>query len=411
MEPRFRRAQPGAPLSGRNLPGMPLEMSDPDEDTPRRGFRRELPKNSWWRPKGTWGRVLLVSCAFLIVCGVAFAYHTAKMFLDRDARFRIAGSSAIQASGLAEVTRAQLLPVFGEDIGRNIFFVPIAERRKQLEQIPWIQKATVMRLLPDQIRVSVVERQPIAFVRHGQQIGLVDANGVLLDMPAAMLAQHHYSFPVVTGIDAGDPVSSRRARMALYQHLLGDLDSSGHHYSDQVSEIDLTDPEDARVLMPAQGTDILAHFGEDHFLARYERYKAHIGEWRQQYPKLAEVDLRYDQQVVLEMTPHAANAMPAALHEPDEKPAAGEPAKPSPVTTAAPKPQNPHAPVKASAPVRHAPSPKAITHANSKAAARLRAEQKAKAKKRAEAKRAALNHSKTRKTTLKAKPVTPGQGE
>ena len=51
--------------------------------------------------------------------------------------------------------------------------------------------------------------------------------------------------------------------------------------------------------MPEQGADILAHFGEDHFLERYQRYKAHIAEWRQQYPKLAAVDLRYDQQVVL----------------------------------------------------------------------------------------------------------------
>ena len=53
--------------------------------------------------------------------------------------------------------------------------------------------------------------------------------------------------------------------------------------------------------MPEQGADILAHFGEDHFLERYQRYTAHIAEWRQQYPKLAAVDLRYDHQVVLEM--------------------------------------------------------------------------------------------------------------
>lgn len=414
MEPRFRRAQPGAPISGRNLPGMPLEMEDPDEDAPRRRFRRDLPKASWRRPTGTWGRVLLVSGAFLVVCGVAFAYHTVKTFLDRDARFRITGSSDIQVSGLAEVTRAQMLPVFGEDIGRNIFFVPITERRKQLEQIPWIQKATVMRLLPDQIRVSVVERQPVAFVRHGQKVGLVDANGVLLDMPAAMLAQHHYSFPVVTGIDAGDPINSRRARMALYERLLSDLDSSGHHYSDQVSEIDLTDPEDARVLMPAQGTDVLAHFGEDHFLQRYERYKEHIAEWRQQYPKLAEVDLRYDQQVVLEMTSHAASTTQAALHEPDDKPAAGEPAKPSPEKVVAPKPQAAHAPIKAEVAAKRAAGPKAApahVNMNSKAAARLRSEQKAKAKKRAEAKRAALNRGKQKKAASKAKPVTTGRGE
>jgi cell division protein FtsQ len=91
--------------------------------------------------------------------------------------------------------------------------------------------------------------------------------------------------------------------MDVYKRLLAELDAHNQHLSEQISEIDLTDPEDARVLMPEQGADILAHFGEDQFLARYQRYKAHIAEWRQQYPKLAAVDLRYDQQVVLEMAP------------------------------------------------------------------------------------------------------------
>jgi cell division protein FtsQ len=170
-----------------------------------------------------------------------------------------------------------------------------------------------MRILPDQIRISVVERKPIAFLRQDAQVGLVDANGVLLTEPPAMMAQHHYSFPVVTGIDGRDPIGSRRARMETYQHLIGELDSGGQHLSDQISEIDLSDPEDARVLMPEQGTDILAHFGSDHFMERYQRYKAHIAEWRQQYPKLAEVDLRYEQQVVLQMT-GGANAAPAKLN-------------------------------------------------------------------------------------------------
>jgi cell division protein FtsQ len=203
-----------------------------------------------------------------------------------------------------------MLPVFGEDIGRNIFYIDLAERRRQLEEIPWVERATVMRLLPDRIRVDVVERQPVAFTRHGQQIGLVDASGVLLAMPASTMVQHHYSFPVLTGIDPRDPLPSRKARMALYQRLLAELDSNGQRISEQISEIDLTDPEDARVYMPEQGADILAHFGEDRFLERYQRYKAHIAEWRQQYPKLAAVDLRYDQQVVLEMA-RGTNAVEA----------------------------------------------------------------------------------------------------
>ena len=134
-----------------------------------------------------------------------------------------------------------------------------------------------MRVLPDQIRIALVERKPVAFTRQGQQIGLVDASGVLLSMPAAAMAKHHYSFPVLTGIDPGDPLASRSARMAVYERLLAELDASNQHLSDQISEIDLTDPEDARVLMPEQGADILAHLGQDHFLERYQRYKAHIG--------------------------------------------------------------------------------------------------------------------------------------
>jgi cell division protein FtsQ len=127
------------------------------------------------------------------------------------------------------------------------------------------------------------------------------------------MTRHHFSFPVVAGIDPGDPLASRKTRMAVYGRLIGELDSNGQHISEQISEIDLTDPEDARVLMPEQGRDILAHFGDDQFLARYQRYKAHIGEWRQQYPKLASVDLRYEQQVVLEMTPGAGGAQTTAV--------------------------------------------------------------------------------------------------
>lgn len=405
---------------------MPLEMADPDDERPRFGSaRRDAPARPWWRPAGTWGRVFLGLGLLIAVSGLAAAVHISKSFLERDARFRITGSNNIQATGLAEVTRAQMLPVFGEDIGRNIFFVPIGLRRKQLEQIPWVQQATVMRLLPDRIRVTLVERQPVAFVRHGQQIGLVDSNGVLLDMPVAMMAQHHYSFPVVTGIDAGDPLSSRKARMAVYQRLLGELDASGQHFSDQISEIDLTDPEDARVLMPERGADILAHFGEDHFLERYQRYKAHIAEWRQQYPKLAEVDLRYDQQVVLEMTPGAAAAQ-AAVNAGDGKPAVSgpskAPSKPDPAQIASPHPAVSH-PVAAIHATTQAPihavskvgkkTVKAHLVANKSSAARARAE-KEKAKKRAEAasrRAAALKRSRQKAAQKKHSPAVAGQGQ
>jgi cell division protein FtsQ len=205
-------------------------------------------------------------------------------------------------------------------------------------------------------------------------------------MPPSMMSHHHYSFPVVTGIDGRDPIASRKNRMATYVRLVGDLDANGRHLSDQLSEIDLTDPEDARVMMPEQGGDILAHFGEDHFLERYQRYKAHIAEWRQQYPKLAEVDLRYDQQVVLQMT-GGASAAPASLDAANGN------------TADAPKPAEKKPPAKASP--KHAQSSKAAkSHATRKSSTKSKtAKNKTTQKKKSgQANRAALNHS-TQKTT------------
>jgi cell division protein FtsQ len=321
---------------------MPLQMADPDGDDayPSGAAPFSGSRNPWWRPSSTVGRVFLSLGALLVLGGFITVSLVLKTYLERDARFRIAGTENIAATGLTQVSRAEMLPVFGEDVGRNIFHVPISLRRKQLEEIPWVERATVMRVLPDQLRIALVERRPVAFTRQGQQIGLVDASGVLLSMPAAAMAKHHYSFPVLTGIDPGDPLASRSARMAVYERLLAELDASNQHLSDQISEIDLTDPEDARVLMPEQSADILAHLGQDHFLERYQRYKAHIAEWRQQYPRLAAVDLRYDQQVVLEMA-HGANAVEATPGAADGAPDTSSVAKPSagePADTANPAP-------------------------------------------------------------------------
>jgi cell division protein FtsQ len=240
-------------------------------------------------------------------------------FLLHDAHFTVPGSDSIQIAGNSHLTRAQLLSVFGEDVGGNIFRVPLDERREESESLPWVEHATVMRLLPNRVRVAIVERTPVAFVRQGTQIGLVDANGVLFELPTPEIEEAsgapvahgaaHYSFPVLTGISAGDSLSTRAARMSIYLGFVAALDASGENISRRLSEVDLSNPEDVKAVIPdtgATGADILVHFGEEKYLERYHQYQQHLAEWRAQYPKLASVDMRYERQVVLEMQPGAA---------------------------------------------------------------------------------------------------------
>jgi cell division protein FtsQ len=313
--------------------------ADPDDDAeePFLRARRRVPVRRGLLP--AWARSplgrLAFAAALLAALGlIAALLVAARSFLDHDPRFRIDSSASIQTLGNSQLSRAELLSVFGSDIGRNLFFVPLSQRRTALEQIPWVRQATVMRLLPNQLRVAITERTPIAFVQVRGRIELADADGVILTMTPRQMAARHYSFPVVSGIAPADPLSIRSARMHLYQRFIADLDSTGEHISAQLSEVDLSDPDDVRATVPANGSDLLLHFGQEDFLARWRNYQAHVAQWQQQYPKLASIDLRYDREVVLKM---AGDPAPSAASKPTLKPAPKPTSKPEPrpVQTAA----------------------------------------------------------------------------
>lgn len=271
-----------------------------DDDAPFLRSRRRVPVRRSLIPQSVVGRIALGGGVAIALGAVAFTLYATRSFLRHDSRFRIASSASIRFVGNSEVSRPDLLATFGEDIGRNIFFVPLEERRKQMEALPWIAHATVMRLMPDQLRVAVTERTPVAFVHNGSRSGLVDGEGVLLDMPAQAEIKR-YSFPVIIGINENDPLSTRAARMKIYARFVNDLDASGEHISSKLSEVDLSEPEDVRAVIADGARSLLIHFGDENFLERYHGYQAHLAEWRQQYPRLAAVDARYDTQFVLEM--------------------------------------------------------------------------------------------------------------
>lgn len=90
--------QQGVPRTGRPLPGMPLEMEDPDgDDLPRSKWGHAAASNGrWWWPQSTVGRVFLALGALIVIIAVTAAVDLSKTYLERDSRFRIAGANHIQ---------------------------------------------------------------------------------------------------------------------------------------------------------------------------------------------------------------------------------------------------------------------------------------------------------------------------
>jgi cell division protein FtsQ len=268
---------------------------DVDEESPfLRGQKRVSARRSSL-PKKTANRLLWAVAAAAVVCAAGLAAAALYHYGEHSWRFRVESSDNIEVTGMQNVTKQQIMEVMGADIGRNIFFIPLAQQKAQLEQIPWVESASVMRFVPNRLEVEIHERTPLAFARVGPRMSLIDAGGTLMDLSP----KHKYSFPVILGMNPGEPLSTRAPRMKAYSEMLAELDSGGARYSQDLSEVDLTDLEDVKVRVNDAAGDVLLHLGSSDYLRRYKIYVTHAQGWRQQFQKLESVDLRYDNQIIV----------------------------------------------------------------------------------------------------------------
>lgn len=294
---------PAAARNGFSTRALRLENTDlesdlennNDEETRFLRTEKRIPVRRGPLAKKTANRLrtaLMLAVACTLAGGVAWA---GRDYGVHAKRFLLASSDNIDISGVHNVSRKQVIEIASADIGRNVFSVPLDERRLQLEKIPWVESAAVMRLLPNRISVDIAERTPVAFVQIGSKINLIDAGGVVLGPPANRQAK--YSFPVIHGITETEPLSTRAAVMHIYNRLVSELGLG--NYTQQLSEVDLSDPEDVKATIHDAGGTVLIHLGSADFLDRYRLFAAHIGEWRQQFQKVQSVDLRYEGQIVV----------------------------------------------------------------------------------------------------------------
>jgi cell division protein FtsQ len=286
-----------------------LDLDDEAESPFLRGQKR-VPVRRGALPRKAAGHLKMALILILVLGSASLIWITLHQYASHSWRFRIDSSDNIQVSGNSNVSRAQIMDVMASDLNRNVFFIPLEVRKQQLEQIPWVRSASVMRLLPDRLNVVVKERTPVAFVEVNSHIELIDANGIVMDLPAGQLTR--YSFPVVVGMPDTEPVSTRAARMKIYTQLMKDLDFGGAHYSRDLSDVDLSDPDDVKATVTDAKGAVLVHLGSSNFLERFKIYVAHVQEWRAQFQKLESVDLRYERQVIVNPDSSTANSKDAA---------------------------------------------------------------------------------------------------
>jgi cell division protein FtsQ len=266
----------------------------------RQGAGQESAVRNW----RVWLRHALISAAVLAVLVVVlFLWSRADAFLAEDLRFRLAEPSAqggespsLRIEGVVYTPRARIVETFAADYGRSLYLLPLAERRRSLLAIDWVKDATVSRLWPDRLAVRIVERKPVAFVQLPVAPGTLSNEVALIDFEGAILVQPdraRFTLPVLTGITRDQSQGMRRGRVQAALRLVDDLgDLAG-----QLSEIDVSDPGNLKVVQPAEGHVVMLMLGDRNFLSRLRNFLRHYPEILRRLPNAASFDLRLDNRI------------------------------------------------------------------------------------------------------------------
>jgi len=271
------------------------------EDEPRY-LRRQKPveirrkkfgaKNlSSYRRLFLWIFIGAVAITVSVLAG-RFALYSPQMQLIKSDQIDVAGNHI--------VARESLVNIFYGDRGKSVLTVPLEERRDKIRDIKWVESASVQRILPNRIRVEITERNPIAFVRNGSEVALIDGHGVILDRPTDLDAR----FPIVSGITDALPKDEAERRMEIYQELVRDLNTVNGDSSNQLSEVDLSNPKNVRIVMAGipgvnatQAVNI--KFGSGDFTSKYRMLVENFAQWQANAGCVHSVDLQFTRQIVL----------------------------------------------------------------------------------------------------------------
>ena len=232
--------------------------------------------------------------AFLVFVSLLASFRS---YLLRSPKFAI-GIKEIQ--GLRHLSESQVLLKLKEieEQNRSLFALDLDGLRKSVELLPWVKTATVRRVWPDRLMIQVTERVPIAFARIDDSTQLVDEDGVLLESKSEGLS--NFDFPVLTGLESGfetELLGRNRKRIDLYRRLIRQLDENHAGLSRDLSEVHLQDAGSVSIVL--NDDTVLVHIGADHFQERFRRYIAMSREIKQKYRLLESVDLRFENQVVV----------------------------------------------------------------------------------------------------------------
>jgi len=202
----------------------------------------------------------LAICVAILIClgGLGYLGYqkvAASDFFDVK-RIEVVGIQRASKEGIANVARM-------ETERTGVWRSDLFELKSKIERIPFVKTASVTRVLPDGLRVQIVERQPVALVTRGGRDYLADADGEIL-----ALADHPEEGLPFTMI-GWDETKSEKAmrdnteRVKIYQRMVGEWRAA--NVLSRVQNINLVDLREPRAVISDSDTLVSIDVGRENY--------------------------------------------------------------------------------------------------------------------------------------------------
>lgn len=129
--------------------------------------------------------------------------HTSDRARAYDAVGRLGGFvlDRVTISGQRETSDSAIVAAMGFEPGVTLLGLDVEEARRRLERLPWIKSATVRKILPSELSVTVAEAEPYARWRDGADERLIAKDGRVL---ADVVPFRYRDLPLVAGRNANE---------------------------------------------------------------------------------------------------------------------------------------------------------------------------------------------------------------
>jgi cell division protein FtsQ len=137
-------------------------------------------------PRFTGAVAALVFLSGAAVYGIVKGEHVQAIFsaikdtADAGANAMGMRIATVSLSGQRQVSREEIFAAAGVTDHSSLLFLDVADARAKLEAIPWIAEATVRKLYPDRLQITVTEREPFALWQQQGKVKVIAADGTVL---------------------------------------------------------------------------------------------------------------------------------------------------------------------------------------------------------------------------------------